>query len=74
MKSKGNNAMSETLRPNAVRQPVPFPQRRQKPEEHEDIDSVDSNENRGFTQARPRLNNVVPFHRPMKRRPQDGVL
>jgi hypothetical protein len=81
MKSKGNHPVPETFRPGAARQAVPFPQRRRHPErfkppENDERESVggDSNENEGAMPVQPRLNNVVPFHRPGKGRLPDSNL
>ena len=76
MKFKGNQPVTETLHPDQDQQPVRFPEPRKYPDDFKTIeeanriesDEGDPSDAEGAVPADPPVSNVLPFHRPTKRR------
>jgi hypothetical protein len=76
MKFKGNQPIRETVNPDPDQQPVRYPEPRQFPEDYQTIEEADAverdqddiNEGDGRVAIEPPTDNLIPFHRPRKRR------
>ena len=76
MKFKGNHPLPETIHPDEDQQPVLYPEPRKYPDNFKTLedanlsesDEGDPSDAEGAVPVEPPLNNVLPFHRPQKRR------
>ena len=79
MKFKGNQPIRETIHPDPDQEPVLYPEPRKYPldfETLEEADRIESDEGdprdaEGGVPATPPESNLIPFHRPRKRRVPD---
>jgi hypothetical protein len=77
MKFKGNQPVPETVHPDPDQQPVVYPEARKFPDDYQTIEEADRvendnegdpNEGNGRLTVEPPTSNLIPFHKPVKRR------